>query len=1050
MNNFIVINERDDSILKINEQIIDIWKSKFRIKKEINKIKKIKTKKSALNINLDDFKVNKLFISSFLKGLWNHPELMYEIIINTDNDVIKKNLATFIVNDFYCNYLSGNYIENNLLYIITLMLKDEIDRLENINQANKFLENTKCSFLLEELQKMPDIQIFFKKVILKTVENIEKNCSNRKISFNISEKQKEFIKLKEAEEKKLGKKNEKNLEEIYARIVHSKVIDQSLNYSSVLNSKKCKDKSEIFTKKYIPDIRINDFENRAENANNKNNNLFEYYNKFANEIKSNNNKDFYSNSTLIKNLFKSKYSTYLLTFYQNDFLDIISFIEQLLKDLIENILLLPNSVKIIFKIIFILIKNKFKNITKIEENSFISKFVLEKLLIPIFSNPNSKALITEFIISENTIKNIESINFILSKLFSGKLFINNIEEGEYTPFNWFFLDKMENIFLFFEEAVNIKLPSFLEKYVNNNLPENYLYDFFNENKEEIYSNISICFTVENLINLLIGLEKSSYFVNNMNPNIIKFKKSYEKLFTKGTINEIKNTDKILSNQHKEKVINKKKNKDKEKDKDKHHQNIEIENYYIYNSYSIENKYEKFFSINNKIANFYIDIKKVDKNIEEKEKNIIKVKNYLCSSLGNYRLLNKSDFSPEAIYDTKKMLEEIKTYMTLPNFILNNNTIPSTWYINSILDYLNKIPEDYKENDYKKLFNELIQNLNESINILDFEKLIIFRNKTKFIDKMCNYYDNVKLLIKNITFNEKIKTIVEQEFIPVDINFIYDDKEKKFELKKSKIKESLFEDKIIYEEPKKKLISFRTIEAFTRYFPNLTLYQLLQGINPIDIIKELSINELIINYLEIVKEKISKKMDMNQYENLYKEKIRDYIMNKIYDKIYPPEPDDYDRKIFKKANQLSWVEPYLIVEKDYIYDNLLPDILNEFKKFSIVKSPFQKLNCIQKIIDYIINLIKFNEGIDKVVGADDINPVLNYVFIKAHPFRIFSDIEFIKIFLEDYGENNFNLTNFESMYTIILNSKAETFKITPEEYNRKCIDAANENNNRTIF
>ena len=122
MNNFIVINEKDDDILKINEQIIDIWKSKFRIKKEINKIKKIKTKKSALNINLDDFKVNKLFISSFLKGLWNHPELMYEIIINTDNDVIKKNLATFIVNDFYCNYLSGNYIENNLLYIITLMI----------------------------------------------------------------------------------------------------------------------------------------------------------------------------------------------------------------------------------------------------------------------------------------------------------------------------------------------------------------------------------------------------------------------------------------------------------------------------------------------------------------------------------------------------------------------------------------------------------------------------------------------------------------------------------------------------------------------------------------------------------------------------------------------------------------------------------------------------------------------------------------------------------------------------------------------------------------
>ena len=59
-------------------------------------------------------------------------------------------------------------MENNLLYIITLLLKDEIDTLENIDQVDNFLENTKCGFLLKELQKMPDIQIFFKKVILKT------------------------------------------------------------------------------------------------------------------------------------------------------------------------------------------------------------------------------------------------------------------------------------------------------------------------------------------------------------------------------------------------------------------------------------------------------------------------------------------------------------------------------------------------------------------------------------------------------------------------------------------------------------------------------------------------------------------------------------------------------------------------------------------------------------------------------------------------------------------------------------------------------------------
>ena len=65
-------------------------------------------------------------------------------------------------------------MENNLLYVITMMLKDEINKLDNINQIDNFLENSKCGFLLEELQKMPDIQIFFKKVIQKTVETIER------------------------------------------------------------------------------------------------------------------------------------------------------------------------------------------------------------------------------------------------------------------------------------------------------------------------------------------------------------------------------------------------------------------------------------------------------------------------------------------------------------------------------------------------------------------------------------------------------------------------------------------------------------------------------------------------------------------------------------------------------------------------------------------------------------------------------------------------------------------------------------------------------------
>ena len=927
-------------------------------------------------------------------------------------------------------------MENNLLYVITLMLKDEINKIENINQVDIFLNNTKCGFLLEELIKMPDIQIYFKKVILKTVEKIERNCSFREIKFKSSEILKELNKLKDEEVKK-GKKN-KTQEEIYTKIINSNVFDPSINFSRDDNSLECKKRNDLFVKKYIPNLGIKDFCEYAEKAKNeKKTNLLVYFNKLENDIKSSKNQDLYSNKTLMNNMLITNLPTYLLTFYQNDFLEVISFIEQLIEDLMNNTFLLPNSIKYICKIISILIKQKFKDITKIEENAFISKFLIGKLLIPIISFPNFNSLICDFIISGNTLKNIKIINIIVEKLFLGQLFKNDSKEAEYTPFNWFFLDKMETILLFFEKVTNTYLPLFIDKCIYDKLPKDYSYEYFNENKEQIYAKTSICFSVNNLFCLLNGLQKSSYLFQTNNPKAIRLQKSFERLNTEETKNEIKEKNENILKKYREKA------KISEKYKDKW-QDIEIKNYYLYNFQEIEKKYENLFLINNKIANFYIDIKKMNKNkqLSQEEKNIIKVKNYLCNSLGNFRIINKSDFNIGSTSNTIKMLNEIKFYMSIPNFILNNNTIPSIWYINSILDYLNKIPKDYKENDFQKLFKELTQNLNNSINDLDFEKLILFRNKLKFLDKMNNYYTNAKQLINNITINETIKHIVEDVFIPIDLNYKYNDSVKIFELTKSNIKEKLFEDNIIYEDQKKNIISFKTIEAFTRYFPNLAKYQLLQGINPIDIIKELSINHKINDYFKIIKEKINLIIKKDK-KKIYSDKIEDYIMNKIYEKIYPPEPDDKDSELFKKSMQLSWVEPHYFVKKDYIYDNFLPDILNEFKQINIVKTPNKKYKCIINIFEYIKSLIKFNEGLDKeIIGADDIIPVLNYIFIKAHPFRIFTDLEFIKIFFKSEYANNYEINQIQYMFELLISYTANSFNLTPEEYRKRCIEASN--------
>lgn len=246
--------------------------------------------------------------------------------------------------------------------------------------------------------------------------------------------------------------------------------------------------------------------------------------------------------------------------------------------------------------------------------------------------------------------------------------------------------------------------------------------------------------------------------------------------------------------------------------------------------------------------------------------------------------------------------------------------------------------------------------------------------------------------------------------------------------------------------KKNITTFRTIEAFTSGFPNLVKYQLYQDKDPLELAVELKIPDKINYYFDIIKAKLVKKENISEeeFETLYQEKIKNYIMNKIYEKIYPPEPSEKDTQIFKKSITHSWIEPNLIVDKEYIYDNILPDILNQIKQIQKVKTPLKKLKCIKQIIELIQSLIQFNEGENKtMLGSDDITPVLNYSFIQAHPFRIYTDLEFVKIYLGiKEGQSAYYVKQLESAYTILLSYKAESFKLTPEEYKQKCDDAAN--------
>ena len=133
-----------------------------------------------------------VYLSNLFELLWENPKLISIILLNSPIEDVQSNLADFFTNNFYENILSSKCIENNLLYLITLLLKDEVNKLLNKDSIKEFLDSTHCGFILEKLKEKKEIKFFFKKIIFDVLEKIKEldsitefNLDPKKIKENI-------------------------------------------------------------------------------------------------------------------------------------------------------------------------------------------------------------------------------------------------------------------------------------------------------------------------------------------------------------------------------------------------------------------------------------------------------------------------------------------------------------------------------------------------------------------------------------------------------------------------------------------------------------------------------------------------------------------------------------------------------------------------------------------------------------------------------------------------------------------------------------------------
>ena len=841
--------------------------------------------------------------------------------------------------------------------------------------------------------------------------------------------------------------------------------------------------NEVYNYEYSEDLNQEKIINKILNETNKD--MKDFYIHQLEQIGS--DPDIFTNSGLknVMNEFYQKNNKKILYKYKQNFLYIKDKIDTILQELINKINIMPSSLKCICKLISILINKKFPNLPKYFRNSFIGKFLFDKCIFPILSLDSKNAIINK-IFSSCTKKCINVIVNVLSNANRGYLYMTN-SDTEKTIFNYYLIEIIPILNEFYDKLIDIKLPTIIEKYVsmidqkisdnidnrifkfkrkkilkinnkkniigenekkqnkdnidnnkqnnfnnnsinNNIINENQylLYDYFIENPDEIMRLQSICFSIPDILFILKLISRGQ--------NQKKFKNLNKYDFFNKTVERIKCDDYKLEEQ--------------EKTKNK--------TFFIVFKDERNNQIEKLFMSKKKnITTFFTD-EKMDKDPSVILKRIKFYIKYILKNLDlNFSYLNKAistDKFFSAIYHQLNEEEENTEIL---------DKVPIKWYSQYIYEKKNNLDINYRKNDYQLLYNEILEEENE--------KLAELKNITsKIITKNNINLNCAEELLNRINFSyddiseekkcAKIEKFVDTEEIKVCILTSKEAKDSQKIMIRS-VEDCPVINNEYHNNSEKNKYSNGKISCHTHYIKDfITKFSYNQWEkdtnrpSPRKLVKEdikrgnrdYKIYQAFKDYMDIIKKRIKAPInnknlfnDITDYNEIL-EKIEDYILREIYKYVYPEKPMDLDNKFEKITQSLGWITPSMLEIKK-ISINQLDFTQKCIEKLDKANSVNDKLNCIRDAHASLNNAIKFSDGTESDAGQDEITPIFQYIIIKAQPKRIFSNINYIKTFLDESelsGSKGFLLTQIESATSYIEKINHESLKMTKEEFDDK--------------
>ena len=736
---------------------------KYLGKKELDDIpKNYLDRKGAHQILIDTYEPIKNLLFLFREN-YDYIIKLVSLIDNKDNKEKVESLVELFCNQFYDNIFIPNPEQKELLLLIFLLIKEEINNMDNAS-LDEFLDNN--NFLgkfISSFVRRQEMNIYLSMLLtplINSIENVDKEC----IDISLKSIQKYIIRKQKGKFK--PNNNDKNILYDYSQNLYNKIPKSNLVFKKNYELDMEKEEEEnmvkidtedfdLFSDSALPKIILKNLGinkmtiNEDKNLIIKKEEYNEEYNKelnlnklleIAHKTKDDNFKEYImnkiNNTYLDKDLFTNKGLINCFEEYKNDelknliigkyrrnFLFIKKKIEYLLQSIFDKISTVPYTIRCICKIIYVLMSKKFKELPKYYINAFIGKFFFGKYIFPVLSL-EYKNILNNRIFSNKNKKCINIIISVIEKAFKGELFQTQVDP-EKTIFNHYLIELFPIINTFFEKLIDVELSKIIEKALNEaEFVENnsIIDDIFNiqkepseinkENQEQKEENIPYKYDyfsenqdeIIHLQSICFSLNDILFILTLINKNLKIFSNLPKYDFFCKTFNHIKSKDYKIDDQI-----------DSEPD---------IKRFFILFKEEKTAQLEKLVSKKKKEESSFL--------IENQNLELIckRVKLSIKTVLKGLNLLNNKDFSHliGAISNEKFFSALQYTLDDLENFSENMNQIPLKWYGLYLSNNKKRINEIYQKNDYEKLYEEMLEEETKILEELkNFSRVLITRN-----------------------------------------------------------------------------------------------------------------------------------------------------------------------------------------------------------------------------------------------------------------------------------------------------------------------------------